>query len=158
MSDPQIDHFILWFNNNLCWNHETSWDQNNAWQSASSTWPLRGFKLKPQGEVATDFIVMSKLQGLEESQKHIEHNTLWSHPMLMTASLWAVDIFVVVYPPLLLAFVSMNCLRLRNYQSMLLLKCPGMNVGVCVYVCVCVCVRVCVCVCVCVCLCMCVCI
>ncbi len=31
--------------------------------------------------------------------------------------------FVVVYPPLLLAFVSINCLRGRNYHCMLL-KCP----------------------------------
>jgi len=32
--------------------------------------------------------------------------------------------FVVVYPPMLLAFVAINCLRWGNHQCMLLLKCP----------------------------------
>ena len=85
-----------------------------------------------QREIATDLrvsqSVISKLQKRHRKTEGVtEGDLLCPHPILMTASLWTVTcwgFFVLVYPPLLLPFVSLNSLKWRNYHSMLLLKCP----------------------------------
>ena len=61
-------------------------------------------------------------------------HSIWGTPvsnsrsLMMLKGTWRVietlTFFVVVYPPLLLTFVSINCLRWGNHQCILLLKCP----------------------------------
>ena len=56
------------------------------------------------------------------------HSKTTSHAdgcFTVNSALWTFSIVILLYPPLLLAFVSMNCLRRRNYHSMLILKCSA---------------------------------